>query len=217
MMAQAPDSFYEQNYVWQVYFETGTTYAEVILTHNRLLPDDNFIKFDEDESSILATAIGEDDRFMLEAFLTLLPDVQLLSCAMRDTRRTWLVWEQDYYKHIFAEYDKQMVAAAFDGRLWNPDSSADFVFAGGEERAHAAEVVERWTAIMTKNILPQPRAVWGQTLEQVFRIYKCVIFTQTTDIHLLMPPNIDMMTEIRDDLEAVANSYGLVLPPETKQ
>ena len=212
-MQQIPASFYEQNYVWQVYFDTSTSFTQIILTYNRLLSEDRFIQFDEDQNSILVTEQAEDEQFLLDAFFTLIPENERLSCAMNATKHVFL-WEKAYHQYIFAGYNREKVLSEFKGRLWNPDSSPDYLFVGGDESSHTGEAIEQWTRVMSAEVLPQTHQAWEQILGEILTLYERIIYTRSTQIHMLMFADAEQIAAIRARLSTVAAQYGLVLPPE---
>lgn len=214
-MAQVPASFFEQNYVWQTFFELHNSYVEIVLTYNRLLPSGESIKFDEDPEGILDLSIDADDHLVMDGFLALIPEGKLLSCSMRSVKHTLLVWEQSYRKHVFAEYDKQKVLAEFEGRLWNPDSSADFLFVGGGRDAHSISAIEHWAKVLEGGVVHRSDTDWLSRLEQILGIYKRIIYTQTTEIYMLARNEEDIIRQVRADLSEIASRYGFILPPES--
>src|SRR5262245_61729273 len=131
-------------YLWNVDFATSGGLFEVILTYLRLLPDGRTVKFDEDTDGRLDLAADEDDRLVMDGLLALIPDRAPVSCALRELRRVALVWEVEDYRPVLADWDKETVRTTLKGRLWNADSSADFVFAGGETSDHTGVAIRRW-------------------------------------------------------------------------
>jgi hypothetical protein len=208
------DAFFEQNYVWQVDFDTQDTVAEVILSYQRALPDGKSVKFDEDSNTILDLAADADDHLVMDGFLALIPPGELLSCAMRVSRRALLIWEYMDYQHIFAEYDKQVVERAFDTNgLFNTDGSIDALFIGGDRVAHESATILSWVRSLSRDVISryetEGRAVWAPALD----VYTAIIYTQTTEIHMLTRNEHKRLRDARSALNKVAARYGLVLPP----
>jgi len=214
-VTMASAAFFEQNHIWQVYFDTIGSLTEVTLTYHRLLPDGATVKFDEDPHGVLDLSSGEDDHLVMDGFLSLIPDGELISCAIRSVKHVLGVWERAEYKHIFAEYDKQIVRTTFEGRLWNPDSSADFVFVGGDRDAHTTATIRRWIGVMQQELLQQKPEDPIPTLEKVLSFYNAVIYTQTTEIHILTSGERGQSSSrMKAALELVASRYGMALPPD---
>ena len=209
-----PASYFAQNRVWQVYFDVTDSLAEVTLTYRRLLADGTSVKFDEDSHGVLDLSTNADDHIVLDGFLSFIPDGELLSCAMRDVKHVLLIWEREDYQHIFAQYDKQIVRTAFEGRLWNPDSSADFLFVGGNKDGHTTPTIKHWAKVMQEQTLRQSGADRKATIDQVLGLYSLVAYTQTAEIHILTSNGHDQAEKMKATLGAVASRYGMALPPE---
>lgn len=198
--------------VWEVYFETHGPLLEVTLGYRRRLPDGSSVAFDADPRPTLDLAADEDERLVLDGVLALLPPDALLSCALRENSRWLLIWTKPDVEHIFAEHDQAIVRRAFDGRLYNPEGSIDALLIGGERAAHATGEVKRWAAAIEKDILPSAGAERVAAWQTVLNAYQAVIYTQTTEIHLLTRAGSAAAVQARPALAAVAARYGLRLP-----
>lgn len=212
------NDFFARNYVWQVYFEVHGPVAEITLSYRRALPDGTGVKFDEDPDTVLNRVTDQDDQLVMDGFLALIPEGELLSCAMRVVKRILLIWEYQDYQHIFAEYDKHVVKRAFDANgLFNTDSSIDVLFIGGDRAAHETTTIISWAKTIQRDILQRYEVEGGAAWNPVLEIYKSVIYTQTTEIHMLTHNKRDPLERARMVLKQVAARYQLVLPPETPQ
>lgn len=198
--------------VWQVYFATHGPLLEVTLSYRRHLPDGSGVKFDEDPDTILDLAAEQDEQIVLDGFMALLPPDALLSCAMRTTGRWLLIWTKPDIEPVFAEYDHAIVRRAFDGRLYNSDSNIDALLIGGERTAHQPETVKQWVNAIEKDILRTSGDDWVAAWQPVLDVYEAVIYTQTTEIHLLTRNTGGRLERARTALAAVAARYGLRLP-----
>lgn len=215
----ASDSFFERNYVWQVYFEALGEQAHITLTQRRAYADGSGRKFDEDPQIIDGRTLDllhdEDDRFIMDGFLALIPDNRLLSCAIQVLRRRLLIWEFEDYDYIFAGFDKHIIQRAFDGRLFNTDgTNGDILFIGGERTAHETATIKEWSKAIEHDIFRKVGNVPGAAWEPVLDVYEAVSYTLSTEIHLRMRHDHDRIEESRMALARVATRYGFVLPPE---
>jgi len=200
------------DYVWLIYLENLGSMVKVTLTYERILPDGSSITFDADPAMILDTATEQDEQIVLDGFMALVPPDALLSCAMRTTR--WmLLWTKPDIEHIFAEYDHAIVRREFgDGRLYNAQGNIDALFIGGDRAAHQTSTIKHWATTIEKQVLPMSGQEQIQAWDAVLAVYQAVIYTQTTEIHLLTRNTGDALNQARAALSAVAARYGLRLP-----
>lgn len=208
--------FFRRNYVWAVYFEDHGPIAEVTLTYDRALPDGDTIKFDEDPDRFLDIANDADERVVMDGFLALIPNGELLSCSMRDTRHLLLIfWGYQTYKHFFVGYDKQVLKQQFDRRLFNTDGGdPDIVFAGGERAAHTPEQITRWAKVIKRDIVGSRQATPMTAWQPLLDVYRAILYTDSTEIHLVTRNTGRELERARAALAKVARGYRMVLPPE---
>jgi hypothetical protein len=197
-------------HVWNVEFEVCDAVAQITLTFDRLLPDGTAIKFDEDPNGKLNLAAEEDERLVMDGFLALIPDGELLSCALRDGARFFGLGDAINYKYVFVDSDRTAVDAALDGRLWNPDSSRDYVFVGGESIAHQPAALK----LFVKELNTRPTGPTNLDLrfERTLSVYRGVAFTEGTLIRMIYSVSDAVITSARQVLAQVASRYGYVLP-----
>ncbi|HEY0607061.1 MAG TPA: hypothetical protein VGD58_29350 [Herpetosiphonaceae bacterium] len=215
----AMDAFFERNYVWQVYFEEIGPLAEITLSFRRARADGSGVEFDEDPQIITERVLdvinGEDDQLVMDGFLALIPDGQLLSCSLRVLRHRLLILEFEDYDHSFAGYDKQVVKNTFEGRLFNTDgSNADLLFIGGERTAHETATIKHWSKVIESRALRASADTIAAAWEPVLNVYEAVIYTLSTEIHMVTRNNHAPISRIQPALADVAARYGFVLPPQ---
>lgn len=202
------------SYTWQVYSDQVGPFWEITLTYNRQRPDGTYVKFDEDPNGVLDLATGADKRLVMEGFLTLIFNGELLSCSLRAIKHKLPIWTRPYHQHVFAGYDKQKIANEFASRLWNPDSSVDFLLVGGEQTAHTTLVIQYWTKILMSGLFKSSGKKKLETLAQALNVYREIFYTQTTEIHLWTQGEESEIIEMRNRLAQTAAQFGLVLPAE---
>lgn len=199
--------------VWAVYFDPGDRIATITLTYHRLLPDGSTIKFDEDPACHLDLASEEDDRLLREGFMALIPPGQLMSCALRVLRRALLVWEYTDFEHIAAGADRELVAAAFAGRMYNPDgASPDALFVGGTPADHATTTILAAATRLTR-LLQGPTGADEAAWEQALGPYTAIFFTESTETRMVTRADGTAYARAAESLAAVAGRHGLALPP----
>lgn len=208
-------SFFEQNYVWQVYFEEYGDLATITLSYRRDRGNGLSIQFDDDPSCILNLAADEDDRLIMDGFLALIPDAQLLSCAMLVRKPRYLIWGVEDYKHIFAAYNKHVVRSTFNGHLFNTDGTgSEMVFIGGDRVAHTTSLIKEYATKIEQHVLRTYGAEHIAAWVPILNTYTSVIYTLSTEVHMVMRNQSDLMRRARQGLNKVASRYGVILPPE---
>lgn len=213
------DDYFEQHYVWQVYFEVVGPLSEITLSFRRSRSDGSGVKFDEDpaiiDRGILDLINGEDDDLVMDGFLACLPGGKLLSCALRVLRRNLLFFESEAYEHVFAHYDKNVVKQAFERRLFNTDgTNGDLLFIGGDHAAHATPTILRWCKVIESDAMHHSGVALIAVWEPVLQVYEAVAYTLDTEIHLFTRNDDDLIKRIKQALTEVATRYGFVLPPQ---
>lgn len=198
--------------VWLVNVEDFGPVVRVGLTFLRLQKDGTAVKFDEDPNGVLDLDAEEDQRIVADGLLALIPNEALVSCALRDFERVLLIWERMCYRHVHTGTDRLLLDSVLEGRLWNADSSADFLFAGGAVDDHTPQVVDRWTQWMREKVLGQP---WDRATRAVaapLEVYAAVGYTRTTEVNVFLRNGAAGVEHARQKLAAVAAKYGMRIP-----
>lgn len=201
------------DYTWQLHFDIIRSVCEVTLTYNRLLPDGTTVKFDEDPHGILDLSLDEDDHLVMDGVIALLPSHQLISCTLRDVRRVFGVWQQTEYKHINAGYDTDIVRTAFEARLWNPDSSVDFILIGGDAEAHTTTAILHVVKLLNEQVLGHEGDARIHAIEHILEYYSVIVYTQTTEVHVVSSMEGEQtLAQIKGALAMVASRYEMIIP-----
>ncbi|MCG8352468.1 MAG: hypothetical protein MI924_32280 [Chloroflexales bacterium] len=211
--------FFTRHFVWQVYFEDHGALAWITISYRRALSNQMGVKFDEDaeiiNTRLLGFAAEDEDRMVMDGVLALIPDGALLSCALWRLQNVLLLWERSAYDHVFAGQDKQVVRAAFDGRLFNTEGSiGDVLFIGGAAEAHTKDSIEHWAQVIERDVMSrfdtERLVAWKSLLD----VYQAVMYTLSTEIHMIARNEPETIPRARAALGSVAARYGFVLPPE---
>lgn len=197
---------------WDVSLDAVGPYLLVTLTYHRRLPGGGSVKFDEDPACTLDLAADMDDALLLDGVLALIPRGYQASCALRERRRAFLLWDRQVPRHIPAGTDHTIIARAFDGRLYNSDgANPDALFVGGAPAAHTSQAVAAAWATL-RGLLAQPMPATPSEWSRLLDTYAAVLFTDSTEVRMVA--RLDQMSRERvvAALSEVAERYGLRLP-----
>ncbi|HLZ31626.1 MAG TPA: hypothetical protein VKV73_30260 [Chloroflexota bacterium] len=200
------------SHVWLVEFAVRGPLAEITLTFSRRMPNGAEVKFDMDRDGLLDLATDQHERLVMDGMLALIPEGELISCGLRETQRAFLVFDSLGYRHVFADHDRSVVAAEFDGGIWNPDSSPDLVFVGGRPADHSADAIVHAAQRLARTRPPAD----DEPVREVLSTYAELIVVNGAVVRVRRPAEVgrEFFASAEAALSNVAAKYGYALPSQ---
>jgi hypothetical protein len=199
--------------VWLVYFDVVEHLLEIVLTYRCVLPNGEDARIDEDATTTLDLAAHEDDQMVMDGLLAILGGARL-SCAIRSQEsHLWGMIKRPSLA-VYCDVGKAQLVSAISGSLYNPDSSADFFFAGGLSSEHTPErvyaaAVEIQEDLESKGSVRAGRDV--SVLDTLLQRYAYVGYTQTTEINIFTRYSDLELANIRQRLAAAAETHNYTI------